>query len=265
MGLIAFWRRTPSAVLLIVQLAGLLIYPLLLGNLAGRIGFEAFSLIVLTLAVFSVRATPGLTWVSIILGLPALVTSVIVVFGASVGMLAASSVLHALFYFYAAYSLIRYMLADRKVTVDELYATGATFTLVAWGFAYVFLFVQVLQPGSFSTSPGADTQGTWLELLYLSFTTLTSTGLSDIYPLTPWSRSVLMFEQLAGVAFVAMVVSRMVSLSVMRMAAGRVIPGPVGPGDATEHEAGAVHATTTTTAPDSGGDGGPGPAVGARS
>ena len=42
-------------------------------------------------------------------------------------------------YFYTGYALLRYMFADHVVTTDELYATGATFTVVAWGFAYVYL------------------------------------------------------------------------------------------------------------------------------
>ena len=57
---------------------------------------------------------------------------------------------------------------------------------------------------------------TWVELLFLSFTTLSSTGLSDVVPIRPFARSLVMFEQLAGIAYVAMVVSRLVGLTVMR-------------------------------------------------
>ena len=35
------------------------------------------------------------------------------------------------------------MFADNWVTRDELYATGATFTVVAWGFAYLYVAVQI--------------------------------------------------------------------------------------------------------------------------
>ena len=61
----------------------------------------------------------------------------------------ASAICHALFYFWAAGNLMVYMLADRDVTTDELYAVGATFTLVAWGFAYVYAIAQLVQPGCF--------------------------------------------------------------------------------------------------------------------
>ena len=121
-----------------------------------------------------------------------------------------------MFYFYAAYGLLMYTLADTRVTSDELFATGATFTLVAWGFAYTYQFVQAVSTGAFIAAQNPDSPRTWMELLYLSFTTLTSTGLSDVMPISTWARSAVMFEQLAGVAFLAVVVSRLVALRVAR-------------------------------------------------
>ena len=64
-----------------------------------------------------------------------------------------SSVLHAIFYFYTSVALLRYIFLDRFVTSDELWATGATFTVVAWAFAYTFMAVQVMWPGSLRRSP----------------------------------------------------------------------------------------------------------------
>ena len=55
-----------------------------------------------------------------------------------------------------------------------------------------------------------------MELLFLSFTNLSSTGLSDVAPITPHARSVVMIEQLAGLAYVALFVSRLVGLTISR-------------------------------------------------
>jgi hypothetical protein len=55
-----------------------------------------------------------------------------------------------------------------------------------------------------------------MELLFLSFTTLTSTGLSDVTPVRAFARAVVMIEQLAGLAYVAVLVSRIVGLTVLR-------------------------------------------------
>ena len=101
------------------------------------------------------------------------------------------------------------------VTRDELFAVGATFTLVAWAFAYSFVVYQAIEPNSFTAAVDPNGTRTWIELLFLSFTTLSSTGLSDVIPIKPFARSLVMIEQLAGVAYIAMVVSRLVGLLVV--------------------------------------------------
>ena len=101
------------------------------------------------------------------------------------------------------------------VTRDELFAIGATFTLVAWAFAYSFTVYQAIEPNSFTAAVDPTADRTWMELLFLSFTTLSSTGLSDVLPIKPFARSLVMIEQLAGMAYIAMVVSRLVGLLVV--------------------------------------------------
>lgn len=113
------------------------------------------------------------------------------------------------------------MFADHVVTVDELFAVGATFTLVAWGFAYTYVVVQAAAPDSFTAAVDPNQPRTWMELLFLSFTTLSSTGLSDVIPVRAFARSVVMIEQVAGVLYIAMVVARMVGLTFNRSVARR--------------------------------------------
>jgi hypothetical protein len=209
-------RREPSAVLLAAQLAGVLLYPAMEGNDAGRSLFSVFGIVILGLVVLAVRSSPGITWVGIVLGAPATVLLLIQAITRDDTLLPYSSALEAVLYFYAAYALIRYMLEDHEITRDELFAVGATFTLVAWAFAYMFTVWQAIQPDSFTAAVHAGADRTWVELLFLSFTTLSSTGLSDVVPITPFARSLVMLEQLAGVAYIAMVVSRLVGLLVMR-------------------------------------------------
>ncbi len=148
-------------------------------------------------------------------GVPATILLLIQAVTQDDALLPYSSALEAILYFYAAYALIKYMLEDHVITRDELFAVGATFTLVAWAFAYVFVVYQAIEPDSFTAAVNPSADRTWMELLFLSFTTLSSTGLSDVVPITPFARSIVMLEQLAGVAYIAMVVSRLVGLLVL--------------------------------------------------
>ena len=72
-------------------------------------------------------------------------------------------------------------------------------------------------PGRSSVSSGKDVH-TFFDLLFLSFTNLTSVGLSDIVPVLGHARSLVMVEQVAGVLYVALVVARLVGLTVARQA-----------------------------------------------
>jgi hypothetical protein len=212
---IRFARREPSAVLLAAQLGAVLLYPFMEGSDVGRALFSVFGILILGLVLLAVRSTPALTWISVLLGVPATILLVIQAVTQSDDLLPYSSAFEALLYLYAAYALITYMLADHIITRDELYAVGATFTLVAWAFAYMFVVVQAVDPGSFTAAVHPGAERTWMELLFLSFTTLSSTGLSDVVPIRPFARGVVMIEQVAGLAYVAMVVSRLVGMLVM--------------------------------------------------
>ncbi len=209
-------RRDPSAVLLAVQLAGLFVYPFTEGNFAGRALLNLLGVLILWIVIATVDRSPAVTWVGVVLGVPATILLLIQAATDSDALNPYSSALEALLYFYAAGSLIAYMLGDHRITRDELYAVGATFTLVAWGFAYLFVVCQAIYPRSFTAAISADAPRTWLELLFLSVTTLTSVGLSDITPIRSLARSLVMVEELGGVAYVAMLVSRIVGLTVRK-------------------------------------------------
>jgi len=211
-------RREPSAILFAAQLAGLLLYPFMEGSDSGRALFSVFGIAILGLVVLAVRSSPGLTWIGALLGIPATVLLLIQAVSGRDTLLPYSSALEAILYFYAAGALIAYMLADHVITRDELFAVGATFTLVAWAFAYSYTVCQAIEPRSFTAAISPSADRSWTELLFLSFTTLSSTGLSDVLPIKPFARGLVMLEQLAGVGYVAMVVSRLVGLLVIRRA-----------------------------------------------
>jgi hypothetical protein len=210
----AAWRH-PSALLLAAQLAGVLLYPFMEGSDAGRALFSVFGIAILGLVLLAVRSTPANTWVGLALGLPATVLLLIQAITGDDELLPYSSALEAILYFYAAGALIAYMLADHEITRDELFAVGATFTLVAWAFAYAYTVCQAIDPGSFTAAEDPTADRTWIELLFLSFTNLSATGLSDVVPVRPFARGLVMIEQLAGLGYIVMLVSRVIGLTIL--------------------------------------------------
>ena len=162
---IVFLRTNPCATLLFAQLLGVLIYPFLEGSAAGRAVIAVFGLVVLGLALLAVRQTPTLTWVGVVLAIPAVVLLLVQVVTDNEDLAPYSSAFEAALYFYAAFSLLRYMLADDKVTTDELFAVGAVFTVIAWAFAHLYVVVQAIYPESFIAYEHAEDPRTWSDLL----------------------------------------------------------------------------------------------------
>lgn len=66
----------PSAVLLFVQLAGLLLYPFIEQTRPARAALGAFGVLVLGLAILMVRHTPGRAWISFGIAVPAVAFNV---------------------------------------------------------------------------------------------------------------------------------------------------------------------------------------------
>jgi hypothetical protein len=212
---LGYLRRTPSAGLLLVQLLGILLYPWMETSPRGRALVGAFGLVILGGALRVVRRSPWLTWLAIVLALVVVALSVVQAIAPHPALPIAIAVALSLFYFYATGSLIAYMLQDWVATTDELFAAGATFTLLAWAFAHAYAACEAILPGSFSAPVNPAGPRTWMELLFLSVAVLSSVGLSDVLPVTGMARALVILESLAGVMYMALVVSRLISLSML--------------------------------------------------
>jgi hypothetical protein len=177
--------------------------------------FGAFGLLVLGVALRVVRRSPWLTWLAVVLAAVVVTLFAVRTVAPHPALPVAIALAESAFYFYAAGSLIAYMLQDWVATTDELFAAGATFTLLAWAFAYAYAACEALVPGSFSAPVDPAGPRTWMELLFLSVSVLSSVGLSDILPVTGMARALIVLESLAGVMYMALVVSRLISLTVV--------------------------------------------------
>ena len=208
-------RRTPSAGLLLVQLIGILLYPWMETTPRGRAVFGAFGLLVLVVALRVVRRSPWTTWLAVALTMGVVALSVAHAVAPHPSLPIAIAAMESIFYFYAAGSLIAYMLQDWVATTDELFAAGATFTLLAWAFAYAYVACEATLPGSFSAPINPQGPRSWMELLFLSVSVLSSVGLSDILPVTGMARALVMLESFVGVMYIALVVSRLIGLTML--------------------------------------------------
>lgn len=213
--MIEFWksfRLLPSAWLLMLQLLILILTAVPDFSLSYRALLWVLGVLVLLLIAKVIRQTPMFTIVGLTFVSGAVLFSTLIMFGARapIYQIIAHS-FEALAYFSAAYGLLRYMFADGYLTKDELFAAGAVFTLIVWGFAFLYNICQQIYPGSFYN---ADVPGlqSWLDLLFLSFSLQSATGLSDLMPVSAPARVLAMLQMFCGVMYLALIVSRLIAL-----------------------------------------------------
>ena len=208
--LIAALRRSPSLGLLLAQATALVLYPFAVDSRAGHLFATVLSVGVLAMAVRMVRRSPRDAWLA---GLFAVLGVVLWQVHVSQGAMSSGvggALFYAAAYFYSAAALIGYMLQDDRTTADEMWAAAATFMLFVEGYAWLFMALQVVQPGALLI-PGVDGEPMrkWMELVFVSGTNFSNTGLSDIVPATPHARMLVLLEQWNGVIYLALVVARL--------------------------------------------------------
>lgn len=128
----------------------------------------------------------------------------------------------AAFYGFLIGLLIRYIVRAEKVTADILFGSVCVYLLIGILFAMIYRFIDILNPAAFTVTaeaPAASVAGQ-MSFMYYSFVTLTTLGYGDIVPLSSYARTFAFLEAITGTLYVAILISRLVSLyiidSVMR-------------------------------------------------
>lgn len=104
--------------------------------------------------------------------------------------------------------LMRYVFQRDVMTSDRLYGAAAGYLMLGGLWAFMFAIANHLHPGSFLYL-GEETSPSFPDLLYFSFTTLTTTGSGDFVPLLRQVRALSVLEQVAGALFIAILIARL--------------------------------------------------------
>ena len=108
----------------------------------------------------------------------------------------------------AAASTLRFVVTEREVGNETIYAALSTYLLAGVFFAQIYLGLERLWPGSL-TSPTPFTDAS---AVYYSFVTLATLGYGDILPKSDLARGVAVFEVVGGQLFLAVMVARLIGL-----------------------------------------------------
>jgi len=115
----------------------------------------------------------------------------------------------AAFYFMTLSYLLAYVLRRDVLTVDKLYGAAAAYLMIGILWVYFYTILLRFHPGALAAGGAPVTEPLLSEIVYFSFTALTSTGFGDITPVHAVARMLCVLEQVSGVLFIAILIARL--------------------------------------------------------
>ena len=113
---------------------------------------------------------------------------------------------------------MRYVNEKGPVTSQRIQAAVAAYLLITIAFALGYMLISFLIPGSFNfpdKPPEIGDPGFGYIFHYFSISTITTLGYGDIVPVHPFARTLATTEALVGQLYPAILLARLVSLSVL--------------------------------------------------
>lgn len=174
----------------------------------GRITITCVNAFLVVATVVSVGRTTFSFVLAMLLAGPALAYQWIALRAGDPHALLMSRWLGVALYATAIGYLMRYVFQRKVMTADKLFGAASMYLLIGVFWAFLYALVDTYYPGSF-TSGGQRTTPGFFDLVYFSFTVLTSTGFGDLAPLGRQARGICTVEQIVGSLFVAILIARL--------------------------------------------------------
>jgi hypothetical protein len=119
--------------------------------------------------------------------------------------------LHALVYISVIVLLLRYVFGPEVLDADRLWGAAAAYLMIGILWCFVYALVELEQQQTFLMR-GEPAKLALTELLYFSFSTLTTIGFGDIVPLSRGAQLAAIFQGIVGTLFLAILIAKLVGV-----------------------------------------------------
>lgn len=212
----AFWTQERSlTALLIYLLISILIWlPLSERNpIEEGIQDIVFNLILLA-GCFSVVAPRSTRFILYVLAINAFVFRGLEFLNSSFVIQQLELLMSAMFFSLLGVLVMKYVLQDEESTNYRI--QGAIIVYIIFGLlcALLYQLIYLADSGSFNFTTLKDDEVSFAYLLYFSFTIQTTVGPGDIFPVTPWPKSIVIFQSMFGMLYPVVIIARLVTLEI---------------------------------------------------
>ena len=121
-----------------------------------------------------------------------------------------------LFFVYTTVVMFLHIIKGSKVTIETLYGAISVYLLIGLTYTSIYALIEIITPGSFNliNSQGIIHAFKVDELIYYSYTTLSTLGYGDIRPITSHARTFAISEAIIGQLYLTILVARLVGLHI---------------------------------------------------
>ena len=121
-----------------------------------------------------------------------------------------SYLFNAALYIYMLVLMLRRIFLTQKVTKETIYLAITCYLMMGLTWTVVYIPLEIWAPGSFTFSADLPPKVFWVDLYYFSFVTLTTLGYGDVSPVAPLTRMLAIFEAMAGVLYLGILMARLI-------------------------------------------------------
>lgn len=107
--------------------------------------------------------------------------------------------------------LLRYVFDREVMTSDRLWGAASAYLMIGLLWSFLFAIVDRSHPGSFSVRGSIDTLPLH-DLIYFSFSSLTTTGFGDIVPVGRIAKTAATLQVIVGQLFIAILIAKLVGV-----------------------------------------------------
>jgi hypothetical protein len=121
---------------------------------------------------------------------------------------------------FVSVAILEAVLESQPVTLETLQAAFCVFLLIGLAWAYAYVLIELITPGSFQLRGGDHPtwshhslrRASFLRFLILSFSTITSRGYDELTPASDFANIAGFLESMTAQVYLAVVIARLVGL-----------------------------------------------------
>ncbi len=202
-------------ILLCLILGLLVLVPILNRFVAARMFLDIFLTAIAISMVYTISHKKGHVIAGVLLAIVMLASRWLQYLYPNKGILAIGMIAGALIIGVVIASILVFMLKSEEVNLEIIYAAILLYLLAALLWAFVYTFLELVDPASFNIDPSRP-QGYLLVFQYFSFVTITTLGYGDITPVTEVAKAITVLEAVAGQLYLVVAVAWLVGMYVSK-------------------------------------------------